>query len=220
MWATGGRPRFAALLRPKAFADQPEGFVVAGVCAAALLGLFVLEIVTQRYRVLTATALPLVAAAWSLSGWRLLSVAILGLSVELAADWAERIHPVATMVETLTLMTLTAGIHLLARAQNLRARRRPRKPPILAVKAPTGTLGDLRLLTKRENAVLTLAAQGHTNREIGRRLFIGERTVETHLAHAYSKLGIRSKVELSRRVSEMEERADETQTIAHNRSKE
>ncbi len=75
------------------------------------------------------------------------------------------------------------------------------------------------MLTKRENAVVRLAAQGHSNREVGKRLFIGERTVETHLAHAYSKLGIRSKVELVRRLSEMEERTAEIQTIAHNRPK-
>jgi ATP/maltotriose-dependent transcriptional regulator MalT len=145
---------------------------VAGVCAAGVLGLFVLEMVTQRDRVLTAIALPLVAAAWSLAGWRLLSVAILALSVELAAGWAEKIHPEATLVETLSLMTLTAGIHLLSRAQSLRARRRPRKSSILGDQAPAGTWDDLRLLTTRESAVVTLAAQGHTNREIGKRLFI------------------------------------------------
>ncbi len=219
MSGTGRRTRFAALLRPKASANSPLGFVVAGACAAAVLGLFVVEMVTQRDRVLTAIALPLVAAAWSLAGWRLLSVAILGLSVELAAGWAEKSHPEATMVETLTLMTLTAGIHLLSRAQSLRGRRRPRKSSILAGHAPAGTWDDLRLLTKRENAVVRLAAQGHSNREVGKRLFIGERTVETHLAHAYSKLGIRSKVELVRRLSEMEERTAEIQTIAHNRPK-
>jgi DNA-binding CsgD family transcriptional regulator len=200
-------------------ANSRQGFVVAGVCAAGVLGLFVLEMVTQRDRVLTAIALPLVAAAWSLAGWRLLSVAILALSVELAAGWAEKIHPEATLVETLSLMTLTAGIHLLSRAQSLRARRRPRKSSILGDQAPAGTWDDLRLLTTRESAVVTLAAQGHTNREIGKRLFIGERTVETHLSNAYSKLGLRSKVELVRRFSEMQERAAEIQTIDHNRPK-
>jgi DNA-binding CsgD family transcriptional regulator len=53
-------------------------------------------------------------------------------------------------------------------------------------------------LTHREREVAALAAEGLTAREIGERLFIGERTVETHLAHCYAKLGVASKRELIR----------------------
>lgn len=56
-------------------------------------------------------------------------------------------------------------------------------------------------LTPRERDVVLLAARGLTAREIGGRLFIGDRTVETHLANAYGKLGVRSKVELVRLVA-------------------
>jgi DNA-binding CsgD family transcriptional regulator len=97
--------------------------------------------------------------------------------------------------------------------------RRRRPKPFLGDQPPSGSWVDLRLLTKRESAVVALAAKGHTNREIGKRLFIGERTVETHLANAYRKLGIRSKDELVRRVSETEERTAEIQTIDDNRTK-
>jgi DNA-binding CsgD family transcriptional regulator len=51
-------------------------------------------------------------------------------------------------------------------------------------------------LTAREREVARLAAEGCSAREIGERLFIGSRTVETHLANAYAKLGVSSKVEL------------------------
>lgn len=51
-------------------------------------------------------------------------------------------------------------------------------------------------ITQREREVVSLAVRGMQSREIGGRLFIGERTVETHLAHAYSKLGVRSRFEL------------------------
>ena len=58
-------------------------------------------------------------------------------------------------------------------------------------------------LTSREREVAALAAAGLSAREIGERLFIGERTVESHLARAYAKLGVRSKVELARRGPEL-----------------
>ena len=42
-----------------------------------------------------------------------------------------------------------------------------------------------------------MAADGKTNREIAEALFITTKTVETHLRHAYGKLDIRSRSELS-----------------------
>ncbi len=53
-------------------------------------------------------------------------------------------------------------------------------------------------LTRRERDVARLAAVGSSAKEIAEQLFIGERTVETHLANAYAKLGVASKVELVR----------------------
>jgi DNA-binding CsgD family transcriptional regulator len=57
-------------------------------------------------------------------------------------------------------------------------------------------------LTRREREVARLAAQGRSAREIAAHLFIGERTVETHLANAYAKLGVSSKLDLVRRAGE------------------
>lgn len=59
-------------------------------------------------------------------------------------------------------------------------------------------------LTRRERHVAALAAQGLSAREIGEQLFISERTAESHIAHAYLKLGINSRVELARRAAEFE----------------
>jgi DNA-binding CsgD family transcriptional regulator len=58
-------------------------------------------------------------------------------------------------------------------------------------------------LTPRELDVARLAARGFTAAEIGRQLFIGTRTVETHLAHVCAKLGCRSKRELPRFSAEL-----------------
>ena len=53
-------------------------------------------------------------------------------------------------------------------------------------------------LTAAERRVAALVAEGHTNREVAAALFLGERTVETHLSHVYAKLGVRSRAELAR----------------------
>jgi len=44
-------------------------------------------------------------------------------------------------------------------------------------------------LSGRELEVLTLVADGHTNREIGDRLFVSPATVKTHMEHILAKLG-------------------------------
>jgi two-component system, NarL family, response regulator NreC len=53
-------------------------------------------------------------------------------------------------------------------------------------------------LTLREREVLHLAAEGHTSSEIGRRLFISPRTVETHRGNLMHKLGLDTQTDLVR----------------------
>jgi DNA-binding NarL/FixJ family response regulator len=50
-------------------------------------------------------------------------------------------------------------------------------------------------LTARELEVMALVAAGHTNREIGDRLFISEKTASVHVTHAMDKLGALSRYE-------------------------
>lgn len=59
-------------------------------------------------------------------------------------------------------------------------------------------------LSPREQEVARLASDGLTARQIGERLFIGHRTVETHLASVYAKLGVSSRVELARRLASVD----------------
>jgi len=56
----------------------------------------------------------------------------------------------------------------------------------------------LDLLTPREQEVLGLLAHGHTNGEIGRKLSISERTVETHRTNILAKLDVTTRAELVR----------------------
>jgi len=53
-------------------------------------------------------------------------------------------------------------------------------------------------LTKREEEILELVAQGLTSNEIADRLFISPRTVETHRAHLMEKLGAKNAASLVR----------------------
>lgn len=48
-------------------------------------------------------------------------------------------------------------------------------------------------LSKREREVLSLVAQGASNREIGVTLFLSEATVKSHLVHIFTKLGVTSR---------------------------
>ena len=47
-----------------------------------------------------------------------------------------------------------------------------------------------------------LAAEGHTNRTIAERLYVTERTVETHLTRAFDKLQIASRTALAAALAE------------------
>ena len=51
-------------------------------------------------------------------------------------------------------------------------------------------------LTPTERDVVRLVGEGLGNKEIGARLFISPRTVQTHLTHVYAKVGVGSRVQL------------------------
>ncbi len=57
-------------------------------------------------------------------------------------------------------------------------------------------------LTGAEQRVADLIVAGGSNRDVAAALFISVRTVETHVAAIYRKLGVRSRTELVRRLSD------------------
>ncbi len=54
-------------------------------------------------------------------------------------------------------------------------------------------------LTAQELAVARLVADGMSNRQVAAKLFVSVKTVQFHLTHIYTKLGVRSRGELSAR---------------------
>lgn len=58
-------------------------------------------------------------------------------------------------------------------------------------------------LCERESAVLTRVAQGESNRQVARSLFVSEATVKTHLVHVFAKLGVDSRTAAVARAREL-----------------
>lgn len=65
-----------------------------------------------------------------------------------------------------------------------------RSPGLVAASAPVP-------LTRREREVAQLAAAGLPRKELAERLYVGIRTVDSHLVRIYAKLGVRSRAELA-----------------------
>jgi class 3 adenylate cyclase/ATP/maltotriose-dependent transcriptional regulator MalT len=136
------------------------------------------------------------AVHFEAAGWKLLegrALALLGQCAgrtdrERATDALER---AAGLFET--CRAVVRRQEALTALSGLGSRGRRRKAELVG---PTA-------LSKRELEVARLAAEGCSAREIADRLFIGERTVETHLTNAYMKLGVSSKLDLVRRASEL-----------------
>lgn len=52
---------------------------------------------------------------------------------------------------------------------------------------------SIKALTKREMEILRLVAEGMTNEEIGKKIFISEKTVKTHLTNIFDKLKVNNR---------------------------
>ena len=65
-------------------------------------------------------------------------------------------------------------------------------------RARAGEVGRGEVLTPREEEIVKLVAEAHTNDEIAEMLVISKKTVERHRANILEKLGMRDRVELTR----------------------
>jgi len=76
----------------------------------------------------------------------------------------------------------------------------PAPKPVMPVRCASD-----RQLTRRQLEIARLIADDLTNRQIAERLFLSERTVETHITNMLNKLGLNSRIQLSRWIAELPE---------------
>ena len=106
---------------------------------------------------------------------------------------ADREQAVSSLQNALTAWEAVGAVHdrrrVAARLRGLGVTTRARAP---RARARTGW----EALSPSERDVCALVAEGLTSREIGERLLISRRTVETHLQHTYRKLGVPNRARL------------------------
>ncbi len=79
----------------------------------------------------------------------------------------------------------------------------PAEPAPVEPFAPNTVQQQTLGITARELEILTLVAQGFSNREIASQLFISENTVKTHCARAFDKLGAARRTQAVQRGKEL-----------------
>lgn len=105
--------------------------------------------------------------------------------------------------ETIAEAAAFAEQHGLLRAARLIAEvaGRARLPGAGAASAPSAPIGGDTALTNRERQVLELVAQGLTNRQIGERLFISDKTASVHVSAILRKIGATGRAEAAARAA-------------------
>lgn len=185
--------------RPLALVATRAEIPVAVACILLMVGIFAADVLEPPRRVIgIIDVVPMLAAAWLLSMPIAAIVCATGLVLLIVTGLIGVVDWVTVSIEVITFLVV-AGVARLYAESLLKMLRFPLRRLSLAAAVPQG----LDALSQREREVVRLAAEGLTAREIGTRLFIGERTVETHLAHAYAKLGINSRIELIKMASRL-----------------
>ncbi|MER6187546.1 response regulator transcription factor [Streptomyces sp. NPDC001652] len=67
-----------------------------------------------------------------------------------------------------------------------------------------GTSPELASLSPRERDILALIGEGLTNREIGKKLYLSEKTVKNHISRLLAKLGVQRRVQAAVIASQVE----------------
>ncbi|MGW1911557.1 response regulator [Streptomyces sp. NPDC002076] len=96
--------------------------------------------------------------------------------------------------------TVASGQSMLDPATTARLMRSLRTDPAQAPSLPS----ELASLSPRERDILALIGDGLTNREIGKRLYLSEKTVKNHISRMLAKLGVQRRVQAAVLASHLE----------------
>ena len=91
------------------------------------------------------------------------------------------------------LLVINLAIYLFRKLRNKRAKR---KAIALTKEALFLANCSKYAISVRETEVLRLILEGLTYKEVGEKLFISEKTVDSHMQNIYAKVGVRNKLSL------------------------
>ena len=168
--------------------ELAERLGTPGARGAALSALAQTKPAAERFRLLEHAVEILADSPAHLE--RIRALIELGAALRRANRRADARQPLRTALD----LAGRGGMRLLARraSDELKAAgARPRRDVLTGPEA----------LTAAEHRVATLAAAGYNNREIAERLYVTQRTVETHLTHAFQKLAITNRTELAAHIN-------------------
>jgi DNA-binding CsgD family transcriptional regulator len=206
-----GLPAVPPVDRPAAAADLAEAQLAAGEVAAAGALLAPLDPRTPWAR----TVVGIARSAVLLARGRPAEAVAAARAARVAADGAPLVHARAQLaagralaaageraaaIETLVAAEAAFDGFGVLRRRDEAVRELRRLGHRVRRAAGDPAAGPLGALTAREREVAELVAAGRTNREIGEQLVLSTRTIEAHLRNVYGKLGVRSRVELTRAV--------------------
>lgn len=97
--------------------------------------------------------------------------------------------------------TVASGQSMLDPATTARLMRSLRADPAES----TAVTPELASLSPRERDILALIGDGLTNREIGKRLYLSEKTVKNHISRLLAKLGVQRRVQAAVLASHLEQ---------------
>ncbi len=206
-WICRWAPR---LIEARLALDDAEGAALAAERAAALaaeLGLTGATVIAQQARAMV------LHAAGDLAGSAELALSSAALAEAVGADLdAATAHLLAG--RALATIDPEAAVTHLRQAHRLAHPRGARRTADAATRelrrlgrrvgtggARSSTRSGVDALSAREREIADLVARGMTNREIASRLFLSEKTIESHLSKAFDKVGVSSRAALAAQVS-------------------
>ncbi|MFJ9535893.1 response regulator [Streptomyces sp. NPDC101225] len=105
--------------------------------------------------------------------------------------------------------TVASGQSMLDPATTARLMRSLRAEPA----EPPSVAPELAGLSPREREILALIGDGLTNREIGKRLYLSEKTVKNHISRLLAKLGVQRRVQAAVLATHLEQPEPESRPV-------